>query len=99
LPSCQHFSTDNFIADALDNRKISINGDGMPILSYLYAADMVGWLWSILVQETTPSTVHNVDSDQGLSMLGLAKIISKTIGATQPVELKHDQQESGKLTK
>jgi len=98
FPLDQHFAIGNFIADALANRKISVNGDGTPIRSYLYAPDMAGWLWSILLEELTPSPVYNVGSNQSISILALAQLVCQTIGSTQPVELKHDLQVTGSQT-
>lgn len=95
FPLNQHFAIGNFIADALANRKISINGDGSPLRSYLYAADMAGWLWSILLEQATPSAVYNVGSNQSVSILGLAQLVNQTIGSMQPIELKRGQQGSG----
>jgi nucleoside-diphosphate-sugar epimerase len=92
FPLDQHFAIGNFIRDALAKRLITINGDGSPVRSYLYAADMVGWLWSILLEEATPSPVYNVGSDQGISILDLAKLVGQTVGSTQPVELKNSLQ-------
>jgi len=94
IPLDQHFAIGNFIRDALENRAITINGDGSPLRSYLYAADMAAWLWSILLEETTPSAVYNVGSDHGISILDLAKLVGKTVGSNQHVEFKNSLQVS-----
>jgi nucleoside-diphosphate-sugar epimerase len=89
FPLDQHFAIGNFIRDAMANTMITINGDGSPVRSYLYAADMAGWLLSILLEEATLSSVYNVGSDQIVSILGLARLVSHVIGSTQPIELKN----------
>lgn len=91
FPLDEHFAIGNFIGNALANHKITIKGDGTPVRSYLYAADMAGWLWSLLLEETVPSLVYNVGSDQSLSILDLAKLVSQTIGSKQPLEFKNSQ--------
>lgn len=73
-----HFAIGNFIKDAIENRDIIINGDGRPLRSYLYTADLVIWLLAILLKSKNKS-IYNVGGRNGISIYDLAKKVSKQV--------------------
>jgi nucleoside-diphosphate-sugar epimerase len=90
LPLDQHFAIGNFIGDALAGRNISIRGDGTPIRSYLYAADLAIWLWTLLLSESESGVkprVFNVGSGDGISIRDLALAVIEELNPTLSVEI------------
>ncbi len=78
LPLDAQFAAGNFIRDGLDNKPVTVNGDGTSCRSYLYAADMVVWLLRILFSDSALSC-YNLGSAQSISIKELAETISHSI--------------------
>jgi len=89
LPLDIHFAIGNFIRDCLNNRPIIINGDGTPLRSYLYADDLVEWLFKILLQGVHAHP-YNVGSEQALSIFDLACLVRKCAGTTNDVLVRQE---------
>ena len=74
-----HYAAGNFIRDAMAGRKVVVQSAGTAVRSYLYAADLTIWLWTIFLR-ARPNSVYNVGSEEGTSIAQLADRVASLLG-------------------
>jgi nucleoside-diphosphate-sugar epimerase len=79
MPLEEQFAAGNFLRDALAGRTVTVKGDGTPLRSYLYAADLMVWLLTLLVQGEA-GRAYNVGSEIVVSVGALAQSIARIAG-------------------
>lgn len=75
-----HFAAGNFIRDATAGRTIRVDGAGSAVRSYLYAADLTIWLWTLLISGKR-GAVFNMGSEEAVSIADLARRTATLLGA------------------
>jgi dTDP-glucose 4,6-dehydratase len=71
------YAVGNFLRDAMSGSSIRIESDGSTVRSYLYAADMAAWLWTILLKGESAHP-YNVGSPKAITVRELANEVAKT---------------------
>ncbi|PJD93193.1 MAG: epimerase [Legionella sp.] len=86
LPLDTHFAIGNFIQHMLAQQPIHLHGDGTPYRSYLYAADLMIWLWRILCDGQS-GRAYNVGSEEAIQLGDLATQIAQYAQPVVPVTI------------
>lgn len=89
LPIDGRYAVGNFVGAAASNQEILVRGNPRTVRSYLYAADMAAWLWSILIQGQV-GRPYNVGSDQAVTMKELADAVARQFVPQPTVRVRQD---------
>lgn len=86
LPLRKHFAIGNFIDAAMSGQDIQIQGDGTPLRSYLYTADLAHWLW-VMLFDAPAGRAFNVGGAEALSIGQLAHRVNQVLGGAGTVKI------------
>ncbi len=81
-----HYAIGNFIRDCLAGEDVVIKGDGTPGRSYLYADDLVEWLFAVLDRGVS-GRPYNVGSPEGMPIREIAERVRAALGAQSAVRV------------
>lgn len=86
LPTDRHLAAGNFVEAAVRGGPIVVHGDGSPIRSYLYGADLAVWLLTILARGGS-RRAYNVGSENAVSIAELAGLAAAEVRPAARVEI------------
>lgn len=84
LPLDRRFAVGDFLQDAAAARPVRVAGSGRAVRSYLYAADLAEWLWTILLRGRA-GAAYNVGGSRPVTIADLARVAGQAAQPPQPV--------------
>ena len=75
----------NFVVQALQNRDISIYGDGTQTRSFCFVADLVEGIYKVLLLNQMPFSPINLGNPNEFTMLELAKTVISATGSSSQI--------------
>lgn len=88
LPRNVHYALGNFIEDVKSGRDIIINGNGKDVRSYMHQNDFVRVVLEI-AKDSRYFTIHNVGSEEKITLKGLANKIIEIDGLKRNILIKN----------
>ena len=85
LPLDTHFAIGNFLRDAVRGGAVTVRGDGSPVRSYLYGADLAVGLLACLARGAS-GAAYNLGGSEPVRLGDLASLIASL--ASPPVEVR-----------
>jgi nucleoside-diphosphate-sugar epimerase len=76
-----------FITEAVDNKPITIYGDGKQTRSLCYVSDTVDGLIRLMFEEKTQGEVVNIGSPDEHTVIEYAELVKKLVNSTSEIEL------------
>jgi dTDP-glucose 4,6-dehydratase len=89
LPLDKGYALGEFINNAINDQKIFIRGNGQSLRSYLYTADLMIWLFTLLL-ECQKMNFYNIGSNEPVSILSLAEKVSNITGNKHGIEIENN---------
>ncbi len=80
------WAINNFLRDALQGHPIRVLGNGQTVRSYMYGADMVTWVLTILVGAKS-GRAYNLGSSEPVSIESVARLIAGCVSPSPDVVL------------
>ncbi len=81
-----HLAPAQFLRNALAGGPIVLRGDGSPLRSYLYAADLAVWLLTLLARGSA-GRAYNVGGSEAISVGDLARVIRDTVAPGAAIDI------------